>query len=83
MAHLLWAEEDDLTKTCTINHDGFRISAGFKRTCRPRIKWYDHVMNACFTRLVSMGLLLPNCREDFRIDEGKQIVFQTATNREL
>ena len=83
MAHPLRAEEENLTKTCTINHNGSRISAGFKRTGRPRIKWYDQVMNACFNRLVSMGLLLPNWREDIRIDEAKQIVFQTATNREL
>ena len=72
MAHLLRAEEDDLTKTCTINKNGFRISAGFKRTGRPRIKWYDQVMNVCFNRLVEMGLLLPNWREDIRIDEAKQ-----------
>ena len=83
MAHLLRAGEDDFTKTCTINHNGSRISAGFKRTGRPKIKWYDQVMNACFNRLVSMGLLLPNCREDIRIDEAKQIALQTATNREL
>ena len=83
MAHLLRAEEDDITKACTMNQDGFRISAGFKRTGRPRIKWYDQVMNACFNRLVSMGLSLPNWREDIRIDEAKRIVLQTATNREL
>ena len=50
---------------------------------RPRIKWYDKVMNACFNRLVSLDLLLPNWREDIRIDEARQIAFQTATNREL
>ena len=83
MAHLLRAEEDDLTKTCTISRDGFRISAGFKRTGRPRIKWYDQVMNACFNRLVKMGLLLPDWKEDIRVDEVKQIVFQTPENREL
>ena len=83
MAHLLRAKEDDLTKACTINRDGFRISASFKKTGRPRIQWYDQVMNACFNRLVSMGLLLPSWREDIRIDEAKQVVFQTATNREL
>ena len=83
MAHLLGAEEDDFNKNCTINPDGFRIFAGFKRTSRPRIKWYGQVMNACFSRLVSMGLSLPNWREDIRIDETKQIELQTATNREL
>ena len=83
MAHLLRAEEDDITKTCTINRNGFRISAGFKRTGRPRIKWYDQVMNSCFNRLVTMGLPLPNWRDDVRIDEAKQIVVQTATGREL
>ena len=78
MAHLLRAKGDDLTKTCTINQNCFRISAGFKRTGRPRIEWYDQVMNACFNRLGRMGLLLPNWREYFRIDETKQIVLQTA-----
>ena len=83
MAHLLRAEEDDITKACTINRNGRRISAGFKRTGRPRIKWYDQVMNSCFNRLVTMCLLLPNWREDIRINEAKQIVLQTATDREL
>ena len=45
MAHLLRAEEDDITKACTINRNGHRVSTGFKRTGRPRIKWYDQVMN--------------------------------------
>ena len=81
-AHLWRAEEDDFIKTCTINHNGSRTFASFKKTGRPRIKWYDQVMNACFNRLVSMGLLLPNWREDIRIDEAKQI-HQTATNRKL
>ena len=31
-------------------------------------------MNACFDRLVKMGLLLPNWREDIRVDEAKQTV---------
>ena len=83
MAHLLKADEDDLTKSCTMNNDGFRVSARFKRTGRPRIKWYDQVMNACFNKLVKMGLLLPNWREDVRVDEAKQMVLQTAADREL
>ena len=83
MSHLLRAEEDDITKTCTIDRNGLRISAGFKRTGRPRIKWYDQVMNSCFDSFVTMGMLLPNWREDIRVDGAKQIVFQTATDREL
>ena len=83
MSHLLSAEENDITETCTVDHNGLRISAGFKRTGRPRIKWYDQVMNSCFERLITMGLLLPNWREDIRVDEAKQIVLQTATDREL
>ena len=77
------AEESDITKTCTVDHNRFRISAGFKRTGRPRIKLYDQVMNSCFERLVTMGLLLPNWREDIRVDEAKQVVLQTAADREL
>ena len=83
MSHLLRAEGGDITKTCIIERNGSRISAGFKRTGRPRTKWYDQVMNSCFDRLVKMGMLLPNWGEDIRVDEAKQIVMQTATDREL
>ena len=83
MSHLLGAKETDITKTCTIDHNGLRISAEFKRTGRPRIKWYDQVMNSCFDRLVTMGMLLPDWRENIRFDEAKQVVLQAATDKKL
>ena len=83
MAHLLRSEEGDIMKTCTVDNNGFRIRAGFKRTGRPRIKWYDQVMNSCFEKIITVGLLLPNRREDIRVDEAKQIVLQTAIDKEL
>ena len=81
MAHLLRSEEGDIMKTCTVDNNGLRIAAGFKRTGRPRIKWYDQVMNSCFDRLVKMNLLLPNWREDIRDDGAKQVVRTTNSNR--
>ena len=36
MAHLLRSGEEDLTKTCAINHDGSRLNAGYKGTGRPQ-----------------------------------------------
>ena len=83
MTHLLRSEEGDLMKICTVDNNGLRIAAGFKRTGRPRIKWYDQVMNSCFNKLVKMSLLLPNWREEIRDDGAKQVVLQTAINREL
>ena len=83
MAHLLRSEENDIMKTCTVDNSGFRITAGFKRTGRPRIKWYDQVMNSCFDRLVKMNLLLPDWKEYIRDDEAKQIVLQTTIDREI
>ena len=83
MAHLLRSEENDIMKTCTVDNSGFRITAGFKRTGRPRIKLYDQVMNSCFDRLVKMNLLLPDWRDYIRDDEAKQIVLQTAIDREI
>lgn len=83
IAHLVRAGEDDLTKTCAIDHNGIRISAGHKRTGRPRITWYDQVMNARFSRLVSLGLLLPNWRDDMRIDEAIHMALETAANKQL
>ena len=83
MAHLMRAGEDDLTKTCAINHDGARISAGHKRIGRPRIKWYDQVMEACLERLASLGMLLPDWREEIRTDEAIHMVLEAAAEREL
>ena len=68
-------------KTCTVDNNGLRVTAGFKRTGRPRIKWYDQVMNSCFDRLVKMKLLLPDWREYIRDDEATQVVLQTAIDR--
>ena len=83
MAHLIRSEESDIMKTCTLDNNGMRIIAGFKRTGRPRIKLYDQVMNSCFCRLVKMNLLLPNWREGIRKEEAKQVVLQTTTDREI
>ena len=83
MAHLLRSEENDIMKTCTLDDNGMRITAGFKRTGRPRIKRYDQVMKSCFDGLVKMNLLLPNWREYIRDDEAKQVVLQTAIDREI
>ena len=83
MAPLLRSEENDFMKTCTVDNNGLRATAGFMRTGRPRIKWYDQVMNSCFDRLVKMNLLSPNWREYIRYDEAKQVVLQTAIDREI
>ena len=83
MAHLLRSAENDIMKTCTLDNNRMRVTAGFKRTGRPRIKWYDQVMSSCFDRLVKMSLLLPNWREDIREEEAKQVVLQTAIDREI
>jgi hypothetical protein len=83
-AHLMRAGEDDsLTKTCAINLNGTRVTAEAKRIGRPRIKWYDQVMDACFERLVSLGVLLPDWNEDIRIDEAIHMVLEAAADREL
>ena len=83
MAHLLRSEENGIMKTCTMDNNGLRVTAGFKRTGRPRIKLYGQVTNSCFDRLVKMSLLLPNWRECIRDDEAKQVVLQTAIDREI
>ena len=39
--------------------------------------------NSCFDRLVKMNLLLPNWREYIRDEEAKQVVLQTAIDRDM
>ena len=83
MAHLMRAGEDDLTKTRAMNHNGIRVSAGHKRQGKPRVEWYDQVMNACFDRLIFLGLLLPNWKDEMRRDEAIPIVLEAAAEKEL
>ena len=53
-------------KTCTVDNNGFRITAGFKRTGRPRIKWYDQVMNSCFDRLVKIEFAITKLERGYQ-----------------
>ena len=38
--HLIRAQSDDITKTCTLDVEGNRVKAGFKRVGRPRLNNY-------------------------------------------
>ena len=83
MAHMIRSEEGDLTKTCAINNDGTRLNAGYKRTGRPRIKWYDQVMDACIQKLILLGILLPDWSEHMRHEEAILMVHTAAIEREI
>jgi hypothetical protein len=83
IANLMGSGEEDLTKTCAINHNGSRVSAGHKRIGRPRIKCYDQVIEACLQRLVSLGVLLPDWSEYIRTEDAIHMVHTAAMEREL
>ena len=83
MAHLIRSGEEDLTRTCAINFDGSRLNAGYKRIGRPRIKWYDQVMEFCIQKLVTLGILLPDWYDHMRHDEAILMVVTAALVREI
>jgi hypothetical protein len=83
MGHLIRATEGDITKTCTMMENGTRTVAGWKRVGRPRIKWYDNVMNECIKRLVEREIIAANWDQHMRLDEAIGIVVESAVERVL
>ena len=81
MGHLIRAEEDDLRKTYALSAGGIRVAAGHKRRDRPRIKWYDQVLDACIDKRTKSGILLPKWSTDMRRDEAIQRSIDTAEAR--
>ena len=44
LGHIVRSDLNDPVRTSTITEDGSRAKAGFKRVGRPRLKWYDMVI---------------------------------------
>jgi len=83
MGHLIRASEGDITRTCTMTADGMRTAAGWKRVGRPRIKWYDNVMNECISRLIDSQIIAADWDRHMRLDEAIGIVVESAIERIL
>ena len=51
LGHFIGASDEDLTKTCTVTARGDKVCAGWRRVGKPRLKWFDTVINLAIEML--------------------------------
>ena len=56
-AHTIRLEEQDPLKKISIDEAGNRVRSDFRRTGRPRTKWYDTTRNHVIKKLIKEGHL--------------------------
>ena len=54
-AHTIRLEEQDPLKIISIGEAGNRVKSDFRRTGRPRTKWYDTTRNHVIKKLIKEG----------------------------
>ena len=80
--HLIRAQSDDITKTCTSNEEG-KIKTGFKRVGRPRLEWYDIVMDAAVRKFYRDGVAQQSWNLYIRREEAIGVVIGSRRNNHL
>ena len=83
LGHLIRASDGDLTKTCTLMAQGSRVCAGWKRVGRPRLKWYDTIMNLAIKMLQEKGIIIGEWEAHMRREEVISLVIATAESRSV
>lgn len=83
LGHLIRASDEDLTKTCTLTARGNRVCAGWKRVGRPRLKWYDTVMNLAIEMLQEKGIIIGDWEAHMRREEVVSLVMTIAESRSV
>ena len=81
LGHVIRTSNEDLTKTCTLTEQGNIICAGWKRVGRPRLKWYDTVMNLAIEMLRGKRIIPRDWEADMRREEVISLVIATAESR--
>ena len=83
LGHFIRASNEDLTKTCTLTEQGNRVCAGWKRVGKPRLKWYDMVLNLAIEMLQGKGIIIRGWESDMRREEVISLVIATAESRSV
>ena len=81
-AHLLRAPEDDEMKKISVQPNGKRVWAGFKRVGRPKLKWYEVVRSATIDKLINLSILPANWKNEMSEIEMLQMIIDTAHDRD-
>ena len=83
LGHLIRASDEDLTKTCTLTAQGSRVCTGWKRAGRPRLKWYDTIMNLAIEMLQERGIIIGDWEAHIRRGEVVSLVMAIAESRSV
>ena len=80
-AHLLRAPEDDEMKKISVQPNGKRVWAGFRRVGRPKLKWYEVVRSATIDKLTNLDILHANWKNEMSEIEMLQMIIDTAHDK--
>ena len=83
LGHFIRASDVDLAKTCTLMAQGSRVCAGWKRVGRPRLKWYDAVMNLAIEMLQGKRIIIEDRETHMLREEVISLVIATAESRSV
>ena len=81
-AHLPRAPEDDEMKKISVQPNGKRVWAGFRRVSRPKLKWYEVVRSATIDKLTNLNILPANWKNEMSEIEMLQMIIDTAHDRD-
>ena len=82
-AHTIRLEEQDPLKKISSDEAGNRVRSDFRRTGRPRTKWYDTTRNHVIWKLIKEGHLPRNILNESTKQEINELIVQMAQNRHI
>ena len=82
-AHTIRLEDQDPFKRIAIDEAGNRVRSDFRRTGRPRTKWYDTTRNHAIKKLIKEGHLPRDIVNESTKQEVNEFIVQMAQNRHI
>ena len=82
-AHTIRLEDQDPLKIIAIDETGNRVRSDFRRTGRPRTKWYDTTRNHAIKKLIKEGHLPRDIVNESTKQEVNEFIVQMAQNRHI
>ena len=82
-AHTIRLEDQDPFKRIAIDEAGNRVRSDFRRTGRPRTKWYDATRNHAIKKFIKEGHLPRDKVNESTKQEVNELIVQMAQNRHI
>ena len=69
-------------KNISVQPNGKRVWAGFRRVGRPKLKWYEVVRSATIDKSINLNILFANWKNEMSETEMLQMIIDTAHDRD-